>query len=183
MQGIARASLKAERVPPIRATGSLLISEFLARSSVLHRTTAPVGSAIFGAANSECVSLMVAARPSAGRSPAAKYHARCGAQSRSRFCLGSSTPTAGNTTPLCLVNQCRTRLSSCTLLVVNTTPIHKVARRSGSATVSAAKARAVVPPAPPNPAVNRTPHGRPGLGFISFSPKPALPRVAGYLER
>ena len=37
--------------------------------------------------------------------------------------------------------------------------------------------------ATPNPAVNRTPHGRPGLGFISFSPKLALPRVAGYLER
>ena len=37
--------------------------------------------------------------------------------------------------------------------------------------------------ATPNPAVNRTPHGRPGLGFISFSPKPAPPRVAGYLER
>ena len=36
--------------------------------------------------------------------------------------------------------------------------------------------------ATPNPAVNRTPLGRPGLG-ISFSPKPALPRVAGYLER
>ena len=37
--------------------------------------------------------------------------------------------------------------------------------------------------ATPNPAVNRTPHGRPCLGFISFSPKPVLPRVAGYLER
>ena len=37
--------------------------------------------------------------------------------------------------------------------------------------------------ATPNPAVNRTPHGRPCSGFISFSPKPALPRVAGYLER
>ena len=37
--------------------------------------------------------------------------------------------------------------------------------------------------ATPNPTVNRTPHGRPGLDFISFSPKPALPRVAGYLER
>ena len=37
--------------------------------------------------------------------------------------------------------------------------------------------------ATPNPAVNRTPHGRPFLGFISFSPKPVLPRVAGYLER
>ena len=37
--------------------------------------------------------------------------------------------------------------------------------------------------ATPNPAVNRTPHGRPGLGFISFSPKPVLPRGAGYLER
>ena len=37
--------------------------------------------------------------------------------------------------------------------------------------------------ATPNPAVNRTPHGGPGLGFISFSPKPVPPRVAGYLER
>ena len=37
--------------------------------------------------------------------------------------------------------------------------------------------------ATPNPSVNRTPHGRPGLGFISFSPNPVPPRVAGYLER
>ena len=37
--------------------------------------------------------------------------------------------------------------------------------------------------ATPNPAVNRTPHGRLCLGFISFSPKPVPPRVAGYLER
>ena len=37
--------------------------------------------------------------------------------------------------------------------------------------------------ATPNPAVNRTPHGRPCSGFISFSPKPGPPRVAGYLER
>ena len=37
--------------------------------------------------------------------------------------------------------------------------------------------------ATPNPAVNRTPHGRPCSGFISFSPKPVPPRVAGYLER
>ena len=33
--------------------------------------------------------------------------------------------------------------------------------------------------ATPNPSVNRTPHGRPGLGFISFSPKPTLPQNAG----
>ena len=85
--------------------------------------------------------------------------------------------------PVLLANRCCIGLSSGTLPVVNTTPMSKVARRSGSTTVSAAKARAVVPPAPPNPAVNRTPHGKPGLGFISFSPKPALPRVAGYLER
>ena len=85
VQGIARASLKPERIPPIRTTGSLLISEFLAGRSELHRTTAPVGNAIFGAANSERVSLVVAARPSAGRSPAARHHAQCGAQSQSCF--------------------------------------------------------------------------------------------------
>ena len=37
--------------------------------------------------------------------------------------------------------------------------------------------------APPNPSVNRTPHGMPGLGLISFWPNPVLPRGAGYLER
>ena len=142
-----------------------------------------VGSAIVGTVNSESVSLVVAARPSAGRSPAAKHHARCGAQSKSRFCRSSSSPTAGNATPVLLASRCCTGLNSGTLPAVNTTPIHKVSRRSDSVTVSAAKARAVVPPAPPNPAVNRTPHGRPGVGFISFSPKPVPPRVAGYLER
>ena len=183
VEGIARASLQSERVAPIRTAGSLLTSELLAGESVLHRTTTPFASATFGTANSEGVSLVMAARPSAGRSPAAKHQAQCGGPSRHRFCFGSSTHTAGNTTPLCLVNRRRTGLSSGTLPVVNTTPILKVARRSGSSSVSVTKARAVVPPAPPNPAVNRTPHGRPGPGFISFSPKPALPRVAGYLER
>ena len=44
--------------------------------------------------------------------------------------------------------------------------------------------QSLVPPtATPNPSVNRTPHGRPGLGLISFWPNPGLPRVAGYLER
>ena len=142
-----------------------------------------VASAIFGTANNESVSLVVAASPSAGRSPATQHHARCGAQSRHPFWLASSTRTARNTTPLWHASRCCAGLSSGTLSLVNTTPIPKVARRSDSVTASAARARAVVPPAPPNPAVNRTPHGRPGLGFISFSPKPALPRGAGYLER
>ena len=167
----------------VNTTCSLLTAELRAGKSVLHRTATASGGAIFGTAISEGVSLVVAARPSAGRLPAARHQAQCGGPSRHRFCFGSSTPTAGNTTSLSLVNQCRTRLSSGTLPIVNTTPIQKVARRSGSATVSAAKARAVVPPAPPNPAVNRTPHGRPCSGFISFSPKPVPPRVAGYLER
>ena len=142
-----------------------------------------VGIAIVGTFNSEGVSLLVAARPSAGRLPAARHHARSGAQSEHQFWLGSSTPKAGNTTPVLLASRCCTGLSSGTLLAVNATPTLKVSRRSGSASVSAAKARAAAPPAPPNPSVNRTPHGRPGVGFISFSPKPALPRVAGYLER
>ena len=34
----------------------------------------------------------------------------------------------------------------------------------------------------PNPSFKRTGAGRPALGFISFSPKPTLPRVAGYLK-
>ena len=155
--------------------------ELRAGSSALYRT------AIAGTFRSERASHVVAARPSAGRSPAAKHHATCGAQRPRCSGFGSSRPTAGNTKPVWLTSRsrsrCRTGLGSGTLPVVNTTPIHKVARRSDSANVSAAKARAVAPPAPPNPTVNRTPHGRPGLGFISFSPKPALPRVAGYLER
>ena len=43
-------------------------------------------------------------------------------------------------------SRCRVGLSSGTLRLVSTTPIHKVVRRSGSASVSAAKARAAVPP-------------------------------------
>jgi hypothetical protein len=31
----------------------------------------------------------------------------------------------------------------------------------------------------PNPSLNRTFCGSPGLGFISFSPKPSLPQNAG----
>ena len=80
-------------------------------------------------------------------------------------------------------SQVRIGLSSGTLPLVNSTPRLKVSRRALSASVSATRARTAAPPAPPNPTVNRTPHGRPGLGFISFSPKLALPRVAGYLER
>ena len=167
----------------IGTTCSLPASELLTEKSVLHRTADTFVSAIFATANGEGVSLVVAARPSAGRSPAAKHHARRGPRSEHRFWLGSSTPTAGNTTPVLLASRCCTGLSSGTLPVVNTTPILKLSRRSGSAHVSATNARAAVPPAPPNPTVNRTPHGRPGLGFISFSPKPTLPRVAGYLER
>ena len=37
--------------------------------------------------------------------------------------------------------------------------------------------------ATPNPFIERTRSGSAGLAFISFSPKPAPPRVAGYLER
>ena len=158
-------------------------SQLRAGSSALYRTATSVASAVAGTFRSERASLVVAARPSAGRFPAAKHHARCGAQSQSRFCRSSSTPTAAEATLLCLVNRCRTRLSSGTLPVVNTNPMLKVSHHSGSVSVSAAKARAAVPPAPPNPAINRTPHGRPCLGFISFLPKPVLPHGAGYLER
>ena len=178
-----RASFQPERVASIYTACSLLTSELLAGTSVLHRTTAAVGRAIFGTAISEGASLVVAARPSAGRSPATKHYAICGAQCRHRFWFGSSTPTAGNTTPVWLASRCCTGRSSGTLPAVNTTPVLKVSRCSDSGTLSAATARAVVPPAPPNPAVNRTPHGRPCLGFISFSPKPVPPRGAGYLER
>ena len=162
---------------------------FAVQSQALLRTVcgawddSHVSSAVFGTANREGVSLVVAARPSAGRLPAARHHARRGAQSGHRFWLDLSTPTTGNTTPVLLASRCCTGLSSGTLPVVNTTPILKVSRHSVSVYVSAAKARAAVPPAPPNPAINRTPHGRPCLGFISFLPKPGLPRGAGYLER
>ena len=158
-------------------------SQLCAASSALYRTATSVASAIAGTFRSESFSLVVAARPSAGRSPAAKHHAACGAQSHRCSGPGSSTPTARNTTPVLLASRCCNGLSSGTLPIVNTTPILKVVRRSGSTNFSAAKARAAIPRAPPNPAVNRTPHGRPCMGFISFSPKPALPRVAGYLER
>ena len=97
VQGIARASLKPERVPPIRTTGSLLTSEFLAGKSVVcvAQNHSPVSSAIFGTANTEGVNLVVAARPSAGRSSAAKHHARCGAQSQSRFVSVRAHPRLG----------------------------------------------------------------------------------------
>ena len=35
----------------------------------------------------------------------------------------------------------------------------------------------------PNPSLNRTLHGMPALGFISFLPKSAMPFCAGYRER
>ena len=158
-------------------------SQLRAGRSALYRTATSVASAIAGTFRSERVSLVMAARPSAGRSPAAKHHAACGAQSHRCSGPGSSTPTTGNTTSVLLASWCCTGLSSGTLPVVNTTPILKVSRQSVSVSVSATKARATTPPAPPNPAINRTPHGRPCLGFISFSPKPVLPHGAGYLER
>ena len=158
-------------------------SQLRAGSSTLYRTATSVASAIAGTFRSERASLVVAARPPAGRSPAAKHHAACSVQSHRCSGPGSSTPTTRNTTSVWLASWCCTGPSSGTLPTVNTTLILKVSRRSGSASASAAKARAVVPPAPPNPTVNRTPHGRPGVGFISFSPKPGLPRGAGYLER
>ena len=158
-------------------------SQLRAGCSALYRTATSVASAIAGTFRSESFSLVVAARPSAGRSLAAKHHAACSVQSHRCSGPGSITPTARNTTPVLLASRCCTGLSSGTLPVVNTTPILKVVRDSVSVSVSAAKARAAIPPAPPNPAVNGTPHGRPGLGFISFSPKPVLPRAAGYLER
>ena len=158
-------------------------SQLRAGRSALYRTATSVARAIAGTFRSESVSLVVAARPSAGRSPAAKHHAACGAQSHRCSGPGSSTPTARNTTPVLLASRCCTGLSSGTLRLVNTAPILKVWRHSVSVSVSAAEARAAVPPAPPNPAINRTPHGRPCLGFISFSPKPVLPRGAGYLVR
>ena len=41
----------------------------------------------------------------------------------------------------------------------------------------------IVRRARPNPSVNRTFCGGPGLAVISFSAKPGLPQNAGYLER
>ena len=107
VQGIAHASLQPERVTPICTTCSLLTSELLAGKSVAHRTTTPVGSAIFATAISEGVSLVVAARPSAGRSPVRQHHVSWGMPSRCRAGLGSSTRTAGNTTPLRLAESVR----------------------------------------------------------------------------
>ena len=105
---------------------------------------------------------MVAARPSAGRSPARKHHDHTTASTPSRF---------------------RIRLSSGTLPLVNTTQILKVSRRPGSANASASSARAATPPAPPNPSVKRTRSGKPALAFISFWPKAVLPPRAAYLKR
>ena len=62
--------------------------------------------------------------------------------------LGSvgAHPRLRTQAPSGVPSRCRIGLSSGTLRLVSTTPIRKVARRSGSASVSAAKASAAVPP-------------------------------------
>ena len=167
----------------IYTTCTLFTSEHRAGKSVLHRTATAVSSAIAGTVNDQGLDLVVAARPSAGRSPPRERHGtsahRVGVTLRSmaahRWLQMQLKSSASN--------RCCTGFSSGTLSLVNTTPTLKVSRRSGSANVSAAKARAAAQTASPNPSIERTHSGSAGLAFISFCAKPAPPPRAAHVKR
>ena len=72
---------------PLSAVGSMS----RAGTTLLHRTTTAVGHATAGTHISQGGSLVVAARPSAGRSPAVTHSARCNSPSECQTRMGWST--------------------------------------------------------------------------------------------
>ena len=183
MNAAVRASLRPRGVAVIYTTCSLFASELRAGKSMPHRTATAVGSAIAGTDCNDGVSLIVAARPSAGRSPVREHCAESHRPSRGQIGYTSSTRRLQMQLHSGTPHRSLIGVSSGTLPLVNTTPILKVSRRSSSANVSAAKARAAARTASPNPSIERTRSGSAGSAFISFWAKPAPPPRAAHVKR
>jgi hypothetical protein len=83
---LPRASAKA-----LRTTGSPAKSEFRARNAELYGTATSVGCSTVGTHGDQSASLVVAARPSAGRSPGIARNAKCRPPGACRTRMGSGT--------------------------------------------------------------------------------------------
>jgi hypothetical protein len=88
---MSNSSLPPASAKAIRTTGSPAKSEFRARNAELYGTATSVGRSTVGTHGNQSASLVVAARPSAGRSPAIARDAKLRPPSRCRTQMASGT--------------------------------------------------------------------------------------------
>jgi hypothetical protein len=88
---MSKSSLPPASAKAIRTTGSPARSEFRARNAGLYGTATSVGRSTVGTHGNQSGSIVVAARPSAGRSPAIARNAKCRSLGGCRTRMGSGT--------------------------------------------------------------------------------------------
>jgi hypothetical protein len=88
---MSNSSLPSASAKAIRTTGSPAKSEFRARNAELYGTATSVGHSTVGTHGNQSASLVVAARPSAGRSLAAARNAKYRSPGGCRTRMGSGT--------------------------------------------------------------------------------------------
>jgi hypothetical protein len=88
---MSNSSLPPASAKAIRNACSLATSEFRAGSSELYRTATSIGYSTSGTLGYQTASLVVAARPSAGRSPALARNAKCRPPGACQTRMGSGT--------------------------------------------------------------------------------------------
>jgi hypothetical protein len=88
---MSNSSLPPASSRAIRTTGSPVRSEFRARNAELYGTATSVGRSPVGTHGNQSASLVVAARPSAGRSLAVAHNAKCRSPGGCRTRMGSGT--------------------------------------------------------------------------------------------
>jgi hypothetical protein len=88
---MSNSSLAPASEKAIRTTGSPAKSEFRARNAELYGTATSVGRSTVGTHGNQSASLVVAARPSAGRSLAVARNAKCRSPGVCRTRIGSGT--------------------------------------------------------------------------------------------
>jgi hypothetical protein len=88
---MSNSSLPPASAEPSCTTDSPVKSEFHARNAELYRAAASVGHSIVGTLGGQSASLVVAARPLAGRSMAIARNAKCRSPGGCRTRMGSGT--------------------------------------------------------------------------------------------
>jgi hypothetical protein len=88
---MSNSSLPSAGAAAIRSTRSPVKAELHTGNAELYRTATSVGRSTVGTLGNQSASLVVAARPSAGRSPTAARNAKCRSPGGRRTRMGSGT--------------------------------------------------------------------------------------------